>query len=458
MGASKLKLRFFSNQSHPMQKAEVLTQFPAVRPSEARRRLGFVLIAAATAAMMAGASAPSPFYPTLQEQLHLLPVATTGIFAVYAVALLAALLVFGSISDHLGRRPVISAAFILLACSVTAFLMADSLALLLVARVLQGIASGILLTTLSAGIADMEAEDDPGSSAAWNTVAPLGGLALGALASGLLLDLLAEPRTLVFVSLSILYVVFAALVWAAPETSPRTPGWTASLKPHLTLPPAARRGFVTGAPAVFAGWATGGLYLSLGAAIVHTTFGIQEHLWQGMVITILAGTGAATAAFLHRFGARTITIFGTTALAVGTALSLLAIGLGSFGLFLGAVVVAGAGFGTAFMGVIRSISPLVQDHERAGTFASLFVVAYSAFGIPAVLAGLLAPVLSLPVTTYAYGGLVTVLAAVAAISRALSKDGESKKEKPDDAAADAGPGTEAAAGVAAGAAPESARR
>jgi hypothetical protein len=76
------------------------------------------------------------------------------------------------------------------------------------------------------------------------------------------------------------------------------------------------------------------------------------------------------------------------------------------------------------MGVIRSISPLVEDHERAGTFASLFVVAYTAFGVPAVLAGLLAPLLSLPVTTYAYGGLVTVLAAVAAISRARSKDAE----------------------------------
>jgi MFS family permease len=378
--------------------------------------------------MMAGASAPSPFYPTLQEQLHLLPVATTGIFAVYAVALLAALLVFGSISDHLGRRPVISAAFLLLAGSVVTFLAADSLAMLLAARVLQGVASGILLTTLSAAIADLEPEDDPGSSAAWNTVAPLGGLALGALASGLLLDLLAEPRVLVFVSLSVLYVAFAALVWACPETSPRTAGAAASLKPHLTLPPAARRAFLTGAPAVFAGWATGGLYLSLGAAIVHTTFGIREHLWQGMVITILAGTGAASAAFLHRFGARTITIFGTTALAVGTALSLLALGLDSFGLFLAAVVVAGAGFGTAFMGVIRSISPLVEDHERAGTFASLFVVAYTAFGVPAVLAGLLAPNLTLPVTTNAYASLVTVLAAVAAISRARSKDAQPTNE------------------------------
>ncbi|MDJ0319066.1 MFS transporter [Pseudarthrobacter sp. PS3-L1] len=389
-------------------------------PSEARRRTGFTLVVTATTAMMAGASAPSPFYPTLQEQLHLLPVATTGVFAVYAVALLGALLVFGSVSDHLGRRPVISAAFILLAASVTAFLLADSLTTLLLARILQGIASGVLLTSLSAAIADLEPEDKPGSSAVWNTVAPLGGLAVGALTSGLLLDLLSEPRTLVFVSLTAIYLAMAALIWLAPETSTRIPGAAASLRPHLTMPPAARGAFFTGMPAVFAGWATGGLYLSLGASIVHSTFGIQEHVWQGIVITVLAGTGSIAAAILHHRDARTITIFGTSALALGTALSLLALAFTSFPAFLAAVVVAGAGFGTAFMGVIRSVSPLVHDHERAGTFASLFIVAYIAFGIPAVLAGLLAPVLSLTTTTYLYGGIVTVFAAYAAVMRARS--------------------------------------
>jgi hypothetical protein len=105
------------------------------------------------------------------------------------------------------------------------------------------------------------------------------------------------------------------------------------------------------------------------------------------------------------------------------------------------------------MGVIRSISPLVEDHERAGTFASLFVVAYTAFGIPAVLAGLLAPLLSLPVTTYAYGGLVTVLAAVAAISRARTSDDAPDRDAMGSASTDSdipGAGAMAASGRPAG--------
>ena len=69
-------------------------------------RWGFVLSLAATILMMAAASAPSLFYPQIAEQLGLVPVATTLVFAVYTFTLLAALLYLGPLSDHVGRRPV----------------------------------------------------------------------------------------------------------------------------------------------------------------------------------------------------------------------------------------------------------------------------------------------------------------------------------------------------------------
>ena len=78
--------------------------------------------------MMAGASAPSPFYPVLEREIGFSPATLTAIFAVYAVALLLTLLVTGSLSDHVGRRPVVSAAFALLAVSMLVFWHADSVA------------------------------------------------------------------------------------------------------------------------------------------------------------------------------------------------------------------------------------------------------------------------------------------------------------------------------------------
>ena len=82
---------------------------------------GFTLAIVSLVAMMAGASAPSPFYPVLAERIGFDAVVTTIVFAVYAVALLATLVTAGSLSDHIGRRPIASAGLVLLAVSVFVF-------------------------------------------------------------------------------------------------------------------------------------------------------------------------------------------------------------------------------------------------------------------------------------------------------------------------------------------------
>ncbi|MBM0224232.1 MULTISPECIES: MFS transporter [Micromonospora] len=86
-----------------------------------RRRLGrrasFVLLVCANVLMMATASAPSPIYPLYRERWGFSVTMLTVIFAVYIAGLLGALLTVGSLSDHLGRRPVLVAALVVTAAS-----------------------------------------------------------------------------------------------------------------------------------------------------------------------------------------------------------------------------------------------------------------------------------------------------------------------------------------------------
>ncbi|MGW0044377.1 MFS transporter [Rhodococcus sp. NPDC003348] len=395
---------------------------PVVPPSTpdlgARGHRGFRLVLAAATAMMAGASAPSPFYPVIQAELGFTPVMTTAVFAVYAIALLATLLVVGSVSDHLGRRPVISVGFVLLAVSVVLFWHADSAPGFVAARILQGVASGVLLSALSAAVVDLEPRDRPGSAAAWNAITPMMGLAVGALVSGVVLDR-AEDGALagVFGTLTGLYLLLAVGVWTVPETAPRHEGLWSSLRPRVALPGDVRAVFARSAPAVFAGWATGGLYLSLGPAIVATELGGSSHLAQGLVVTLLAGSGALAAFLIRNRTPRAITLYGTTALAVGTASTLAALAVDSLPGYYLAVMIAGTGFGTAFFGVLRSITPLTRPGDRAEVFAAIFVISYVAFGVPAVVAGLLVPHLGLAATAYGYGTVITLLATTAALLR-----------------------------------------
>jgi len=114
--------------------------------------------------------------------------------------------------------------------------------------------------------------------------------------------------------------------------------------------------------------------------------------------------------------------FGTAALVAGVAITLLAMASASLGVFFVGAVIAGAGFGAGFQGAIRSVLPLAAPGERAGVLSILYVIAYLAMGLPAVLGGLRVVhgggVLT---TAREYGAAVTALAALALIGTLLRR-------------------------------------
>jgi hypothetical protein len=78
----------------------------------------------------------------------------------------------------------------------------------------------------------------------------------------------------------------------------------------------------------------------------------------------------------------------------------------------------GIGFGASFSGAVRTIGPLIAPHQRAGTFAAIYLVAYLSFGVPAIVAGVLDASIGLLGTVIAYGVLI-VLAAAAGLAAQL---------------------------------------
>ncbi len=132
---------------------------------------------ALTLATFFGASAaPTPLYRIYQENFSLSPVLITVVFAVYAFALLAALLTAGSISDHLGRKPVIFFALVLEIAAMGLFVVASGPGWLIAARIVQGVATGIAGASLGAALVDV----DRAKGQIVNSIAPLCGMAVGA--------------------------------------------------------------------------------------------------------------------------------------------------------------------------------------------------------------------------------------------------------------------------------------
>ena len=106
------------------------------------RAAAFWLVAAALFLMLFASAAASPLYGVYQAQWRFSATTLTAVFAVYVLALLVTLLVFGSLSDYLGRRRVIAVALAAGAGACGLFLAAHGVGLLFAARALQGAAAG----------------------------------------------------------------------------------------------------------------------------------------------------------------------------------------------------------------------------------------------------------------------------------------------------------------------------
>jgi MFS family permease len=355
---------------------------------------------------LAASTAPTPLYHLYQEHLQFSAATLTLIFGVYAISLLAALLTVGSLSDYLGRKPVIFTAVALNMLAMLLFINADSVAWLISARVLQGFATGMATAALGAALLDTDRQQGP----LINSVAPLLGMALGAMGCGLLAEFAPLPLQLTFWVLLAMFGLQALYVWRLPESVSAQRGALASLRPTLHVPTQARRALWLVLPINTAAWALGGFYASLAPSLVRTATGSTSNLIGGATVAVLTVTGALMIYTLRSRPADKVLRVGASILPVGVALILLAVHSASLPLFFIGTLVAGCGFGASFLGALRSVVPLALPHERAGLMSAFYVLSYLAFCLPSLLAGNLTRAFGLVTTTDGYGAVLIILA------------------------------------------------
>ena len=377
------------------------------RPASTRASL--IFLALTLLGFLAASSAPTPLYHLYQEQLQFSPAVLTLIFGVYAFSLLAALLIVGSLSDYLGRKPVIFVALLLNMLVMLLFISADSVAWLISARLIQGFATGMATSVLGAALLDFDRRQGPLIS----SVAPLLGMACGALGCGLLAEFAPLPLQLTYWLLLGLFLAQAVYLWRLKESvSPQVGAWQ-SLRPTLHVPLQARRALWRVLPLDLAAWAVGGFYLSLAPSLVRAATGSTSNLIGGALVAALTLSGALSIYLLRNQGADKMLRLSASLLVIGLAWVLVAVHGASLPLFFVGTLVTGGGFGAGFLGALRSIMPLALPHERAGLMSAFYVLSYLAFSLPSLLAGNLTRVFGLIPTTDGYGAVLIVLSAAA---------------------------------------------
>jgi len=389
-----------------------------------RRGYAFALLAYAFAAIMLGTTMPSPMYALYADHLDFAVAETTVIYAAYAGGVLAALLISGSWSDAIGRRPMLLAGTLCALASAAVFLNADSIAQLLVGRVLSGLSAGLFTGTATAAVIEAAPPSWRTRAPAVATIANMGGLSSGPILAGLLVQYEPAPLQTPFVVHIVLVVLAAGAVLAVPETSSRS--GKVRLQ-SLSVPAQVRPVFVIAGLATFAGFSVVGLFAAVAPAFVANVIGIDNHAVAGLTAGSLFAASAVAQIFAVRIPPQRAVAMGCAILVAGMVVLVAALHFSSLPGLIAASVVSGIGQGISFSRGLADVIEGTPTECRASVGSAYFVVSYIAISIPVIGAGLAAQVWGLRTSGMIFAVLVGVLAAacLVAILRQESRTVES---------------------------------
>ncbi len=382
--------------------------FPLPRLS---RREGFWAVAFAFLALTAFATAPSALYGLYEQREHLSPITLTIVYAVYAVGVVASLLLAGHVSDAYGRRAVLIPGLLTAAAAAIVFLVWTSLPGLLVARLLTGVALGASVATATAYIADLDADADGTPSRRSGivaTIANVGGLALGPLVAGVLAQYVPGGLTLTFVVLLAALIAAVAVVAGSPEghepVRPRP-----SYRPQrLRAPAQARAQFLAASTGAFLTFAVGGLLAGLAGTLLAGSLHHPSAVLAGLVIFLNFGAGVFVQTTTTRWPAHRLIAAGLVPLLVGLIILVVSAWTSpaSLALFLIGGAVAGVGQGAIIRGSLSVVISTASGADRAGALATYFTAGYVGVSLPVLGAGVALQYLSPRVTLLIFAAAV----------------------------------------------------
>jgi len=359
----------------------------SVPETKTKTRLAFGMLAYAFAAIMVGTTLPTPMYALYGEQMHFAVLTTTVIYATYAGGVLFALLAFGRWSDAIGRRPVLLAGVVFAVASAAVFLVAHSVSMLLVGRVLSGLSAGIFTGTATAAVIEAAPDNWRTRAAAVATVANIGGLGTGPLLAGLLVEYAPGPLHLSFIVHIVLALLAGAAVLIVPETSQRTGSIGVQ---RLSVPAEVRTVFVIAALAAFAGFAVTGLFTAVAPSFLSQVVGITNHAVAGLIACSIFAASAMAQVAARTMNPQRAVAIGCAILVAGMVILAVALHFSSLAGLIAAAVVSGIGQGISFSRGLAAVAERTPPGRRAEVSSTYFVVAYVAISLPVVGEGLAA--------------------------------------------------------------------
>ncbi|MFD5741251.1 MFS transporter [Streptomyces massasporeus] len=357
---------------------------------------------------MAGTTAPTPLYPLYGEEFGFTPFTVTVVFAVYALGVVLGLLIFGRLSDQVGRRPVLVAATLLSVVAAVVFLLAQSVAAMLVARVVSGFSAALVTGAATASLTERLGQHSRVKPATLALFANMGGLACGTLIAGILADLAPSPLRTPWVVMLILAAIGTLGVLVNGESSAHRSGFSLQVQP-LHVPAEIRSDFLRSAMAAGAGFAVLGVLTAVTGLFLGTVLHESSHALTGLVVFIAFACTALGQLLVRALKPATALPASCLGLIVAAGLIAAAMATRTMAPLLVGAAVNGLATGIAVGHGIGGITTRSAPQHRGASVSTFFAILYSMLAVPAIGVGVLIRETSLRPAGETFSAVVAVL-------------------------------------------------
>ncbi|MFD7320237.1 MFS transporter [Streptomyces sp. NPDC059875] len=358
---------------------------------------------------MAGTTAPTALYPIYGEVFGITPFTVTVVFAVYAVGVVVGLLVFGRLSDQVGRRPVLLTATLLSVAAAIVFIYAEGVTTMLIARVVSGFSAALVTGAATASLTERLGQDSRVKPATLALFANMGGLACGTLLAGILADVTRSPLRTPWVVMLVLAAVGALAVAMSGESSTHRSKVSLRLQ-RLHIPGEIRSDFLRSAMAAGAGFAVLGVLTAVTGLFLGTVLHESSHSLTGLVVFVAFACTALGQLLVRVLKAGVALPTACAGLIVASALIATAMATSTLTPLLIGAAVNGLATGVALGHGIGSITTRSAPQHRGASVSTFFAILYSMLAVPAVGVGVLIRETSLRPAGETFSAVVAALA------------------------------------------------
>ena len=340
------------------------------------RRASFWVATAVVVHTLWASAAPSMTYPLYASEWNLTHTATTAIFAVFPIVVVAVLMFSGDVSDYIGRRSTLLIGLSSSLLGTALFAVAPSILWVFAGRAFIGLGVGLCAGPAAAALLEFSAVGQETRASSLNTVAQATGLALATIVGGGLIQFAPYPTHLNFWVLLVVLAILFAFAWFLSRTvSNKALGrWQPKLP---SIPRGIRKIFAASSIAAATGYVIGGLMMSLGAQIAHDLVGSDNVLVNGVAIALFAVAAGVVTIPGRRLTSRVAITVGAISSILGTGLLALATARHALPIFVAAATAGGMGFSLMYSGGLGLINANAPADRRGAVLSALYSVAFA---------------------------------------------------------------------------------